>query len=706
MAILRDYVNNPKLAYSKFYKFGSHYKGTYFELPEGPEENFNDDAKDSLDLNWLSIEDLIRNEKHFNADQQTRIAAILNPDLHRGVIGCKNVLNSLLGSAAGAKGYAKVCMCCTKAQYSESSLAFVSCGNWRFCEKCASRKRQHYYKQYYYYFQNADENVYHLTLTLDKKIVYQTERHEAIGNVWDRLTGYVSCLLKNKVITGALIFEEMTVDQLHPEIHVNPHIHAIVTTPHEIDAATGIEDVKVHVKKVNDVQQFRNLLNYLPKAIDLSEIYMSSWTKENGREVNQNLREVMSGYRELFSGRFHTRCFGRFHNKNKNSIVISPEEYRQFRALDPEAKKKGKKKSACVSKAKKIKYDKAPIPAKKKQMLPQPINNTVEQKPKKSGLGKFLGLSALGGLGALGAYHLGRSGNNIFSGVANSVHDNVVNPAINIAEPYLQRLSPSYDKMVKDRYSAELGDKLDLGEFKGYVDYANQASPSALQGTAFSGFKPDPIADIGRNIQNSPILGGTLFAALGAPFAAGLANKSGLSKLVGSKFPGLTSGLSSSLGNAYKKVGLGPLAGLASIGDASEVASWAADKGNLSGVNADIARGVGTLGGVGASMAGASLGMRLPGPLPLKFIGSALGASILPAFNAYRKAVNNGELRHHGIDGRQGALIEYLKNALSMKQNYGNENALNAWRSQAGDLSSLAETIQDPNLKSQTLALR
>lgn len=702
MAILRDYVNDPRLTYSKFYKFGSHHKGTYFELPNGPEERFGGKAKDTLDLNWMSIEDLVKNEDHFTADQQNRISAILNPDLHRGTIGCKNVLNSLLGSVAEAKNYAKVCMCCTKAQYSQTSLQFVSCDNWRYCEKCASRKRQRYFKQYYYYFENADERVYHFTITLDKKITYQTENYQVVSEAWNKLNSYVDFMLKNKVITGALIFEEMTVDQLHPTIVVNPHIHVIVTSQYDLEVAKGVQDVKVHVKEVTDKQQFRNLLNYLPKAIDLSEIYISSWTKENAREVNQNLREVMTGFRELFTDRWHTRCIGRFHGKNKRTIVVSPEDYKRYRSLDPDAKKKTRKQAGHNSN-KKIKCVKVTKP--KKKMLPintQPINK--EEKPKSSGFGKFLGLSALGGLGALGAYAYGRNGNNFLTGAANSVHDNVVNPVFQRAQPIAQKLFPSYDASVRNQYANQVSDRLNLGEFGGYANHALQQKPSGLQGTPFEGLNEDRFSAVGNKIQNSSLLGGALLGSATAPMLSKGTGYLGVNSFLRNSAPKLHS-----LGAGAVKFSpklLGPLSGLASIGDASELSNWLVDKSGLQGTQGEVAKGIGTATGMAAAGAGALAGAKIPGPPLVKLLGSIIGGAGLPIVNAIRKAMNQGEFMDQGLQGRQSALLDMLPEAIQARDNYGNSNLLDAWRAQAGDLNQLAEVASNPELRQQILSLQ
>lgn len=702
MSILSDYITDPKLTYGKFYKFGSHHKGTYFELPEGPETYLADKGKDSLDLNWLSLEDITYNAEHFTADQQSRIAAISNPYLHRGMIGCKNVLNGILGSVAGAKNYAKICMCCTKSEFSHSSLQYVSCDNWRYCEKCASKRRQAYFKQYYYYFDNPDENVYHVTLTVADKVTYTTENYQNVVAVWDRLEHLLTCLHKNKVISGALIFEEMTVDQLYPTTVVNPHLHAIVTSPHLLDAVEGMADVKAHVKQVKSKEQFRALLNYLPKAIDLSEIYISSWTKETSRVVNQNLREVMSGYRELFSGRSHTRCIGRFHGRHSASIAISPEDYKRFRALDPDVKKEGKKKTTGQTRDKKIKCKEASAKKVKKIMYQEPIQ---PEQPKKSGIGKFLGLGALGALSGIGAYHYGRSGDNLFSGVANQVHDNVVNPIFQRAEPLAQKLFPSLNDGIKQRYESELDNRLTSGELSGYVNHAVQQSPSGLQGTIFENYKPDQLSEMAGKVSDSPFTTGGILAGLGIPAAAVAANKTGLGNFLRNKTPNLASSLSTATTKVAPKL-LGAAGGLASAKDSAELSSWLSNKLNLSGGQAATAQALGTVGGMGAAYGGAIAGAKIPGPPIVKLIGAGLGGTVLPIVNQIRRTLNKGELMHQGRVGRDTALIDALKDAIATKSNYGNSNALDVWKTRAGDLTRLAQSTQDPAIRQQILSLQ
>lgn len=708
MAILSTFVTDAKLLYEKFYKFGSAHKGTYYELPEGPEEWFGPGARDSLDVNWLSIEDLAYNEEHFTEDQQRRMAAILNTDLHRGVIGRKNVLNSLLASAAGGKNYAKVCLCCTKANHSISSLAFVSCDNWRYCEKCASRKRQRYFKHYYYRFENpiGPTNFYHVTLTPKDKLEYTTENYQEVSNVWDHLNKIVDSMQKEGLIDGGLIVEEMSVDQLYPKVVVNPHIHMICTSANELVLPDRPDaEVKIHIKKVEDKEQFRNLINYLPKAIDLTEVYTETWTKETSRTVNNNLREVMTGYRELFNDRKHTRVFGRFHGTHSNSIVVSVEDYQRYKLLDPDAKKsakaKTKKKSACKYAEKKIKCVKVEKP--KKKMLP-PVQPIKKEEPKKFGLGKFLGLSALGGLGALGAYHYGRSGDNFLSGAANAVHDNVVSPAIQTAEPHLQKFFPSLGNSIKQKYDTALSNRLNLGELKGYIDYAGKHPTSALQGTPFEQFNPDQLSTLGNKIQSSPYLAGSLLGSMGIPVAADLAGKMGINEAVKNVSPGLMGGLSSVAKYAPKVTGL--LSALTSVGDASQLANWWSDKNQATGWEAGLTKGLGTMTGMAAAGAGAAAGLRVPGPPVVKAVAAGLGGSILPIANTIRKGYNNIDLRESGFQSRQQALIDTLKEALQSKERYGNENLLNSWRSQAGNLTDLAAATSDPAVRQQILALQ
>lgn len=674
--------------YAEFYKFGKKHKGTNFDLPDGPETRFGDKATTDLyNLNWLSLEDLESHEELLDGVQAKYLEAILNPGLHRRVsrsIGLPkiNVLEGILGAVGNLKNYSKVIKCCTTG--SPGSKPF-KCDCRKYCDWCAGKKRAKH-KNMYYNSWNTKAGINYFFLTIYIPDHLKTTSADTIIARWTRLNSYVETLRKKKLINGGLITEELNLNHLYPEVEVNPHIHILATSEHELESFNH-EEIRVHVKPIENKKHWGKALAYLTKAYSFSETYINEWTRENAKVVNKNFVEISQTFRVMLCGRAQAKSFGLMHPNNPDNLIDTDKmEY-----LAQERKK------ACKLNRKKIKctqpmytdFERGVKAALKTEELPKATSillktayNTygeqgLAQAPEESHwLRNLLGVGAAG----VGAYMYGRhgnGGNNFLSGFSNGVDNNIVAPLMNFADPYIRKISPSYVAKQDNLWQQQLKPMVNDLAFENTV-MSKQNSPSSLVGTEAEG--AFGTSNFNRNVSNiansTPVVAG-MTAPL-VPMAGSAANW-GLNKvrphLNNARFGGAMRGLS----KITNPIGTAAFA-VNSLQDSNELGDAFADKMQLGDFGRGAAKTTAMAGGVGLLAGGARLGAKfLPflGPYG-RAAGGLVGALAPGLVNSFRKQDNNLQFNKDLSTNQTNTWYDTYKHSLTEKDQ-GNGSMLKAF---------------------------
>jgi hypothetical protein len=83
---------------------------------------------------------------------------------------------------------------------------------------------------------------------------------------------------------------------------------------------------------IEDMDSFKNELNYLFKPINVKTAYVSAWTKseETGVpktwELNSKMKDFFTGHAEITKGRMMVKRFGTMHGHCKDFIGIKPKK--------------------------------------------------------------------------------------------------------------------------------------------------------------------------------------------------------------------------------------------------------------------------------------------------------------------------------------------------------------------------------------------
>lgn len=720
MPLLRDNVTSEEI-YKTFYKFGKRYG---FELPTGPEERYEGKTDDLYKLNWMSIEDLDENEDLLDYFQQRSLKAALNPHVHQEKNMPIYLTNLIISITADASFYNAMCHCGTKGcgdRYTKK----LWCNHWRFCDRCANLKRQKNYRAFSDYYHSATENLYFITLTLKDKINFNPTTFDLVDQAWDRLNDYAQALYKRKLYSGALVTEEFSVDSLDPDPIVNPHIHMLCSSAHELESHV-FEDIKIDVKPVVNKRDWINKIDYLTKSTNLAKTYISQWTRDNAEVVNRNIKEVIQGYKTLFPERRQSKAVGIFHRNSKFSVALTDNEYIKLHKIE---------KKTCKISKKKIQYNETmykdfeqgvrdtlkvdTLPESTATLLKHAYKAlpTQEKPPQQSHwLRNALGLGALGASGAYlyGSYANG--GNNVLSDFSNVVNNKIIDPTVRLFKPNYYSNQKSFMTDYKgsvnalrnaaniestrnviptledpaDRAGTPWEDQNDFDNIKGIADHAtkqfsNNSSPTLDKYKDFTD-------EYTKNLEMP-------FGVTGAVNNAHALSSSipGLSFL--SKY--LSPGVSNTLGLANKAI---PVAGQAAavLGGINPSVNLADQ---ISGNNSNLMRdytigshGAMTLGGgsAGGAVSRAALPMlgrillgagegaatgagegRLAG-LPGTIAGATAGALAVPYLNTVTEKANNENFFTNMNDSNSSTLLPLFNKALHYKLN-GNELPLRAW---------------------------
>lgn len=673
--------------YTEFYKFGKKHKGTNFDLPDGPEERFGDKGTaDLYNLNWLSLEDLETHEELLDSVQAKYLEAILNPGLHRRVsksIGLPkiNVLEGILGAVGNLKNYSKVIKCCTTG--SAGSKPF-KCDCRKYCDWCAGKKRAKH-KNMYLNSWNPNAGINHFFLTVYIPDHLKTTNAATIIARWERLKTYIESLRKKKIVNGGLITEELSLNHLYPEVEVNPHVHILATSEHELESF-NFEEIHVHVKPIENKKHWEKAISYLTKSYCFSETYVQEWTKENAKIVNKNFVEISQTFRVMLCGRAQAKSFGLMHPNNPNNII--DHDKMEYIAME--------RKKACKLNRKKIKctqpmytdFERGVKSALKVEELPKATTillktaydtygeDGLAQAPQESHwMRNLLGVGAAG----VGAYMYGKNGNggnNFLSGFSNGVDNNVINPLMNFADPYIRKISPSYtanqDRLWQQGMKPEI-----QGIAADKTIMSRRGSPSSLDGTDAEGaFGTSPFnQNVSRLANSTPVVAG--MAAPLAPMAGGV-----FSSILNKFRPGAGAGLGKAMGSVGRVVNPIGTAAFAVNGlqDSSELGDAFADKMQLGDFGRGAAKGTAMAGGVGLLAGGARLGGKL---LPFfgpygRAAGGLIGAMAPGLINSFRRQKNNMEFNKDFSNNQTSTWYDAYKQSVAAKD-AGNGSPLKAF---------------------------
>lgn len=611
MAILRDNVEAIDI-YQNYYVFAQRKKGVEFSLPEGPTERLGKKTNDIYKLNWLSIEDLEENEHLLDEKQVKHLDALLNPHLLKDDVRPKYVTNTLMLTLCSFKKYDTICQCGTKGRPRfangreiPSKKAKMFCKDWKYCDRCTFLKRAELYKELFDYYKNAKGNLYHVTLSMDNKYVFNVENYDIIEEVWDTLRARVAKLRKHDgYLEGVHMVEEISITSLYPEILVNPHIHMLVYSSEPIEDRKYSNGVKLNSKPVSSEEQWRHSINYMHKSVDLSTVYADTWDERIAPTMNRNLKEFVQGHREIFFGRKQITRMGIFHKNSKYTVALTKTQYLELHPEKDKRTKKQIKKDKSIAKAKAKaaelkKAEKACKKPKKKIQCKEPVmyedfqqgvcdtlkvaelpeetvsllkqayaaygvpgeqSQAPEQKKSTGIIGNTLGVLGSGLAAAGGAYLYGKYGNGGNNTLSNFT--GVVNKgATGLLEKSTPFLNKAIDKvpLLNDQQRQGLRSSLPTSAdtyaegIKGYtVDQAVQGqmnrglemSPLDRKGTIFDNVGDDVIQKglrVGEGVA-APVYTGAFIAA--APGMAGSAMNAGAN--VAGK-TALTSGLAKPL---------------------------------------------------------------------------------------------------------------------------------------------------------------
>jgi hypothetical protein len=390
-------------------------------------------------INWLSFSDLSVNEDIMDFRKSSSVTALLCPRYHytNEHNSVRYIGNSLIAVMADFEYASVLCQCGTVGFGVTDKKK--PCSKWKYCDRCANKKRQYYYLKYSSAY-NPLKSSYFITLTLDSpdKVRFIQGNYDQVIHAWNKLNGYVDAMYSNNLITGGLRAEELSIDRLYPESIVNPHLHVICEGIEGLTSHT-FEGIKIDVIEIKTQDHWDNTIYYIYKSMNLYSAYANDWTKENGSTVNRNLRNTLEHHAYVIKNRNQTRAFGTFHSKSKSCTSESIKNITR-----------SKKDISLQTEAKKINYTvEEPMYEDFKKGVEDTLNITIthdpllklayaelslpEEKKKERPWYKnpwILGGGALAGAGALyGAGKLYNSGDNMVNNTFGAGVDKyVVNP--------------------------------------------------------------------------------------------------------------------------------------------------------------------------------------------------------------------------------------------------------------------------------------
>ncbi len=361
---------------------------------DSPIIHFGEKAKDLNQINYLSFDDLERNCDLMDVLQQSCIRSLLCTKKHfdKGN-STKYIGNTIMALAVDFTYARQMCYCGTTGT---SFKKATPCSKWKYCDRCANRKRQFFHNKYAHVYACTPENCYHVTLTLADKVKFVEGNHKQIIENWDKLNDYVDLMYKHKMISGALVVEEAAFDSYYPTPIINPHVHMLCTAKHLQSFVS--DDIKVEVKLINDSEHWVDRINYIFKPINFFSAYHHEYTAENGVQVNRNFRDMLEAHREVILNRNQTRAIGTFHARNKAAICESTKAIKD-------------KKKSLQAPQKKINYSKKymfdDFSAGFKDKLTQTVKEAADQKSRPWYKNPWV-LGAGGLAGAAGLYGAGK----------------------------------------------------------------------------------------------------------------------------------------------------------------------------------------------------------------------------------------------------------------------------------------------------------
>lgn len=283
-----------------------------------PTDCLNKKATDLYSLNWLSITDLENNRDLLDDGQIARLNMLLNTSKHPGNNTHYWFGSALLLSIANFTYANQVCICGTHKP--KSVLDWMPCSKWKYCNRCAGKKRHEAYSRYAHIYTVCPEPCYFITITPTNHIPFEYGNYRNILNIWDKLQLYVTSLLERKVIKGALVVEEFAVGRFTPTPTANPHVHIACVGIAGLESYE-VEGMKVHVQLIESGEHWDTVLAYMHKALYVVNQYDQEWSEENAVLLNKNFREVMEAHKDVVADRNQIRKIGTFHPLCKKTVV-------------------------------------------------------------------------------------------------------------------------------------------------------------------------------------------------------------------------------------------------------------------------------------------------------------------------------------------------------------------------------------------------
>lgn len=299
-------------------------------------------------INWLSFSDLEANVDLMDGGKAGKLRAICDERYHyntkKQTNSTKYVGNTIISIMCDFEYAEVMCQCGTIG--TGVTDAKKPCSKWKYCDRCSNTKRRFAHEKYSSAYKPKTPS-YFITITLAEKVKFIDGNHEQIIHNWDKLNGYVDAMYSNKMITGGIRCEELSIDNLWPVAIVNPHLHILC---HGIEGLVSheFEGMKIDINPIKDQEHWDEEINYMYKSMNLYDAYVFDWNVQHGEVINRNLRDCIDNHKFQIKNRNQARAFGTFHAKSKS---CEDDCIKNVKPYKNKALQKGNKKINYTSKA-------------------------------------------------------------------------------------------------------------------------------------------------------------------------------------------------------------------------------------------------------------------------------------------------------------------------------------------------------------------
>lgn len=474
----------------------------------GPSNNLNK-------INWLSFDDLEDNHELMDSRKVGFLRALCDVRYHYNTAENKNSTlymgNAILMTMADNEYSREICQCGTTGTGVTANKK--PCSKRKYCDRCANTKRRFIYSKYADAY-NKEIPSYFITLTVDleHKVKFIDGNLEQVLHEWDRLNGYVDAMYKNKIITGGIRCEELSIDKLYPHAVVNPHLHVLCQGLPNITSHT-FDGMKIDVRPVKDRDDWVTKMNYVYKAMDLYSTYVREWNVQHGEVINRNLRDCLDNHKFIVKNRNQTRAFGSFYAGSKNCVAAS------IKNVKANKNKPLQKPKAKINYTKEIMYEDFKKGVEK--TIKKPITSSEElfkvaftelntpapakkERPWYKNPWVVGGAGLAAGAGLYGAGKMFNGGNNPLNNTfGKGVDDYLVNPVKGLFAPKMNPLAstlshdPGTTKLVGNLADQEAN----LSNYLARLKTIN--TDEDAEGTMFDGASRDAINKITQGLSGS-----------------------------------------------------------------------------------------------------------------------------------------------------------------------------------------------------------